>query len=322
MDNNNYVAYDSFIVLLSVIMSTRTSVSLRHFRVFLEIVRHGSLLRASQAMNITQSAVSKALRELESGLDTTLLERGRKGVHLTRLGEAFHTSATQCLASFSKAIHAVESGVQKRETLRIGALPTAAGSLLPRAVHRLCTELSEVSVQVYSGSYEYMIGKMRTGALDMVVGRLISRDMVGLSFEKVYDEEISVVCRTGHPLTTATVLTFERLEEFPIIVPPTENSVRSAVEDFFLAGGEKLRPQGIESHSDTFSRVYTLEHDAVWFVPRGTVELDLKIGLLTTLPLHSTLLTAPIGFTTQIKNPLSDIGLAFAQILRDSSVVC
>jgi LysR family pca operon transcriptional activator len=296
----------------------KTSVNLRHFHVFLEIVRLGSLVDAARAMNISQSAVSKTLAELEDALGVSLLERGRKGTHLTAAGTAFHANARQCVASFAKAVYDVEQNVRRRTALHVGALPTAAGSIVPTAVHRLALLHDDVTVRVHAGTYEYLIGMMRTGGLDLIVGRMISRDMIGLTFEKLYDEEIVAVCRRGHPLATGRSPTLDQLIDYPLIAPPPHSTVRGALDEFLLSGGASLRPLSVESLNDVFSRVYTLEFDAVWFVPLGTVSSDLKSELLVRLPLPGKLMSAPIGITRSADHALSDIGQAFVQILRET----
>ena len=300
-------------------MGTRISVGLRHFRVLLEIVRQGSLTKAAQALNITQSAISKALRELESELGIVLIERGQKGVRLTRVGEDFYKSAAQCLASFSKTIDVAKSGIRRREVLRIGCLPTSSGSILPKAIHQFCAERDEISVQLFTGIFEYQVSQMRTGALEMFVGPLINRDTMGLSFEKLYDEKVVLVCRPEHPLATAQEFTLERLSEFEILIPPLNTVIREKVDNFFLAAGIRLPAAKIESHCMVFNRAYTLEHDALWFAPEGTVTPDIRNNFLTLLPFSNQLWASPVGITTQTTQPLSDAGLAFVEILRQLS---
>ncbi len=302
-------------------MEKRASVGLRHFRVLLEIVRLGSLTKAAHSLNITQSAISKALRELESQLDVSLIERGPKGVRLTSVGEDFYKSAAQCLADFSKTIDVARNGVRHRDVLRIGGQPTTSGSLLPKAIHQFCEEHNDVTVQLFSGTYEYQISQMRIGAIEMFVGPLTNRDTMGLSFEKLYDEDVVLACRPEHPLALLREFSLERIAEFEILVPPINTITRDKVNDFFLAAGVRLPEPRIESLCMVFNRTFALDHDALWFSPRGTVSQDIKKGVLVELHFsNQQWWTAPIGITTQTTQPLSNAGLAFVEILRKLSV--
>ncbi|MGQ7248713.1 LysR substrate-binding domain-containing protein [Halomonas sp. V046] len=292
------------------------NVTLRHMRVFMEIVRQGNLQRASQALNITQSAVSKSLRELEQELGVVLLKRGRKGTTLTPAGEAFHEHAAQSLVTFSRAITAARDPGQEREVLRIGALPTVAGSVVPRAVAALKARRRDVGVQIMTGPYEFLAGLLRGGEQDFIVGGMIKRDNVGLSFEPLYEEEIVAVVHAAHPLCAEPAVTALGLSRYPIVVPPEGTTVRGLVDDYFLASGVGIGSDWTEALSDLFSRVYTRDQDAVWLAPRGTVEFDLDQGTLVRLPLHSRLLRVPVGVTFRTDTAFSPLGLAFLELLR------
>ncbi len=295
----------------------RANVRLRQIRVFLEIVRQGSLVRASKILNITQSAVSKALKELETELGAKVIHRGRRGVRLTQVGEVFRQHATQSLVSYSRAIAAAQRPTQARERLRIGALPTTAGSIVPRAVASMIENGWDFSVFVQTGAYEDLVEKVRTGDLDFIIGRLISRDIAGMSFEAFYEEDISVVVAAEHPLVGMVPLTLNNILDFPIISSPTGLLVRDAVDDYFFACGETPPSTVIESVSEGFSRTYTIRYNAVWFVPIGQVETDLAMGTLVRLPIEHGTLRAVIGLTTRTNDALSSIGRVFVQTLRE-----
>jgi LysR family pca operon transcriptional activator len=58
------------------------------------------------------------------------------------------------------------------------------------------------------------------------------------------------------------------------------------------------------------------DYDGVWFVQRGVVDLDMRMGLVKQLPFSSTLLRAPIGLTFPTDRALSEAATVFAELLR------
>jgi LysR family transcriptional regulator of gallate degradation len=64
------------------------SIGLRHLRVFLAVVEHGSATRASASLFRAQSAITRSIHTLESELGVPLFERRSKGMLMTRYGEA------------------------------------------------------------------------------------------------------------------------------------------------------------------------------------------------------------------------------------------
>lgn len=296
---------------------SQTPINLRHLRVFTAVVSSGSLVTASKLLHITLSAVSKSLKELELELDVQLLIRGRKGTRLTQAGEAFHKHAAQTLASFNQAMDPTQTATQTPQLLRVGALPTAAGFMLAPVVAQMRERHPQVRVQVLSGVYDFLVGKLRTRDIDLIVGRLIGRDMLGVAFEALYEEDLLLVVRADHPLARREHLMLDDLLPYVLLASPQGTLVRISVDNFLLSNGAAAGFQILESLSETFSRVYVHDHDAVWFVQRGVVDLDLRLGIVRALPFASPLLRAPVGLTTPTDRQLSEAAEHFIQLLRE-----
>lgn len=295
---------------------SQSPINLRHLRVFLAVVSAGSLATAAKLLHITLSAVSKSLKELEAELAVQLLVRTRKGVRLTSAGEAFHKHAAQTLASFNQAMDQAQVAPEAPQLLRIGALPTAAGYLMAPVVAQMRERYPQVRVQVLSGMYEFLVGKLRTDDLDLIIGRLIGRDMVGVVFEALYEEELLLVVRKDHPLACREHVALEELRPYDLLASPQGTLVRISVDNFLLSNGAIDDFKILESLSETFSRVYVQDYDGVWFVQRGVVDLDLRMGLVHALPFASPLLRAPVGITTSTARPLSEAAQHFLHLVR------
>lgn len=295
---------------------SQSAINLRHLRAFTTVVSCGSLVSASRLMHITLPAVSKSLKELEQELGVQLLVRTRKGVHLTQAGEAFHKHAVQVLSSFNQAMDQAQSTPDAPQVLRVGALPTAAGYILAPVVEQMRQRYPGIKVQVLSGVYEYLVGKLRTGEIDLIVGRLIGRDMLGVTFEALYEEDLVLVVRKDHPLAQRERVVLEDLRPYVLLASPQGTLVRISVDNFLLSNSSLEGLQILETLSETFSRVYVHDYDGVWFVQRGLVDLDLRLGIVRALPFASPLLRAPIGLTTPTDRPLSDAAQQFLELLR------
>ncbi|MGN2436545.1 LysR substrate-binding domain-containing protein [Pseudomonas syringae] len=295
---------------------SQSPINLRHMRVFLAVVSSGSLATAAKLLHITLSAISKSLKELEQELGGPLLIRGRKGVQLTPAGEVFHKHAAHTMASFNHAMDQSQVGHEVPQLLRVGALPTAAGFMLAPVVGLMRERYPEVQIQVLSGVYDYLVGKLRTHDLDLIVGRLIGRDMLGVVFEALYEEDLLMVVRSGHPLADREHLLLEDLRSYVLLASPQGTLVRISVDNFLLSQHAGEGFQILESLSETFSRVYVQDFDAVWFVQRGLVDLDLRLGIVSALPFASPLLRAPVGLTTPTDREPSEAVQHFTRLLR------
>lgn len=271
-------------------------------------------------MNITESAVSKCLRELEDVLQTQLLVRARRGASLTRAGEAFHIHAAQSVRSFSLAIDAVQRGCETRELLRVGALPTAAAHIVREGVQQMLSDREEFAVHVESGPYEHLVQRLRLGELDLIVGRMVQRETLGLSFELLFEEDIVAVVRPEHPLVGHALVGVAHLSDYLVIAPSPGTQVRATVDTYLFANADQPALRYLDVQGTEFSRSYTLESDAVWFAPRGLVTPDLKRNWLVELPLRSPLLRAPFGLTTLTDSQRSRAAAVFIELLRAMAV--
>src|SRR5438045_7488359 len=107
--------------------------------------RHGHFGRAADACFVTQSTLSAGLRELETLLGVTLVERTRRVVRFTALGEKIADKAIRMLRETEElAEMARAQGRPLHGELRMGVIPTIAPFLLPTMLPRLresCPEL-------------------------------------------------------------------------------------------------------------------------------------------------------------------------------------
>ncbi len=109
--------------------------NLHLLRVFMAVVDRQGFSRAAEALHVSQSAVSKAVRELEHQLGLPLIERGGtrgRGVALTDNGQSLHRHARAIFAMERVAIADIRDRVGlRRGSLRVGASTTVAGYWLP-----------------------------------------------------------------------------------------------------------------------------------------------------------------------------------------------
>src|SRR5215469_11864445 len=99
----------------------RGSLKTAQLQTLVAIAEHGTLMAAADALNVSQPAVTKSIKELETRLGVQLLERSGAGVRLTRYGEALLRRARAVvteIASAERELEEMKSGAQK--TLSVG----------------------------------------------------------------------------------------------------------------------------------------------------------------------------------------------------------
>ncbi|MAG64653.1 MAG: pca operon transcription factor PcaQ [Pseudomonas sp.] len=260
-------------------MNTDNRIKYRHLLCFLEISQQGSLARAADELAVTQPAISKALKELEDLLGATLFERSKTGVTLTAAGSAFLRYAGPSVQALREGVRSLRAGEHEAGMVRLGALSTVESSLLPEVVARLHAQHAALVVSVATGPGSYLLGQLRAGELDLVVGRMTDSPQIeGLSFEHLYSESMTLVVRPGHPLLEESGR--DRLGEFPVVLPLGGTTIRRHADSLFIQLGISPPQRRLETLSIALSRHYVLNSEAVWIAPLDAVRQDLASGTL------------------------------------------
>ncbi|CAM3367847.1 LysR family transcriptional regulator [Pseudomonas floridensis] len=176
---------------------------LKLLRIFASVVRHQGFAAAQQELNLSTSAISTYMSQLETQLGLVLCHRGRGGFSLTSKGELFHQETLRLLAElegFERYSAALKGDL--RGTLNLGVLDsTVSDRALPLAevigayskehpaVHLHLSVLSPAQLQL--GLLE--------NRLDLAIGAFSIR-MNGLMYQALYREQHWLYCSDRHEL--------------------------------------------------------------------------------------------------------------------------
>ncbi|APG45653.1 pca operon transcription factor PcaQ [Phaeobacter porticola] len=301
-------------------MRLSSQLKLRHLEVFVEVARKMSVTQAAERLGMTQPAVTRALRELEAVCDKPLVEKYGRGIRLSPYGEMFRDYAGRSLALTRDGVEMLR-GLDAAEgsKVAIGALPTVSATVVPDALARIWEQGGRNRFSVVSGDNQHLLDLLRRGELDVVVGRLPApKSMVGLDFDPLFREHVTVVVAPDHPLTA---LSAEALPEalfgtYPVLMPPPASIIRSSVERMFLEQGIQMPLAAIETVSSTFGRQFALAHQAVWIISHGVVRSDLANGALVALPLDTDSTLGPVGLCLRSEHQLSPAAARFCAALK------
>ncbi len=276
-------------------MAMHPAIKLRHIRAFLDIADQGSLSTVARRQRISQPALSRTLAELEQLLDTPLFQRVRRRLVLTEAGATFRRHAALGLQSLEAAAEALRPDATGG-AIRVGILPTAATRLLPRVALRFHADHPEVTLRIETGPHRYLIGLLRDGLVDLMIGRMpVASEMAGLSFSHLHEEAVVLVARAGHPLAGTGIRSM--LQASPLILPPADALIRPGVDQYLASLGlTGLRPS-VETVALAVGRGLLAGSDALWFISRGVVAEELDRGELIEIPTGVRFLSGAVGIT-------------------------
>ncbi|SAK53809.1 LysR family transcriptional regulator [Caballeronia hypogeia] len=156
----------------------RKSLKTAQLQTLVAIAEHGTLMAAADALSVSQPAVTKSIKELETRLGVQLLERSGAGVRLTRYGEALLRRARAVvteIASAERELEEMKSGAQK--TLSIGVSLLASSIAMPDALRAFRERLPDVRLNVYECLPAQIIDGLRDGSFDLCVAFVADSDI-------------------------------------------------------------------------------------------------------------------------------------------------
>lgn len=141
---------------------------LRHLRYFLAVASHENVRAASEALHVSQPAVSRQIQDLEEELGVTLFERLPRGIRLSRSGEAFREDISKVMAAIGVACERARR-VARGEIgeLRIGYVEVAGWEgIVPDTFHAFRENAPEVRLELTPAGTPDQLAMIRAGTLD------------------------------------------------------------------------------------------------------------------------------------------------------------
>jgi LysR family pca operon transcriptional activator len=295
-----------------------TRLKLRHLTCLLEISRSGSVRKTAERLFVTDSAVSKTLKELEDELKLKLFERSKSGMTPTEAGKRFISYAANAVEMLKSGVNSARGNLSGGSVkLRVGSMPIPSAVLLPLVVNELVAQKADVSVEVVAGSKETLLDRLRKGSVDVVLGRLPPvEDMTGLSFEQLFLDQYIFVIRSGHPLAGKERVSLSDLSGFTLVMPPRETVTFKEIDRLFVSQGQVMNTKRVETIYLTLSRTLLDSTDAVWAASYRLLAEDLAAGALHRLPVDTAMLESPIGIISRPGDDLTASQRVLLSIIR------
>ena len=295
-----------------------TRLKLKQLRLLVAIAEHSSILHASETLNISQPAATKLLKDLETDFDVQLFERTNRGAIPTSYGEALVRHGKLILAQISHAAQELDDlseGTGGR--IVVGTLLAASAVLLPETIDRLRRMRPNVTVVIREGTNDLLIPALRAGEVDLVVGRLPEyRYREDLIQEALYEEQVCVVAKAGHPLVKSEKPDMAALLDWDWILPPPETTLRRQIDKEFLDAGFPPPVNALESVSLLTNRQLLLRSEMLCVLPYHVVEDDIRRGDLAIVPFNFAEASGPIGVSYRRSGRLSPAADIFLDELR------
>ncbi|SAK74184.1 transcriptional regulator [Caballeronia calidae] len=264
-------------------MTAPLNVTLRQLRVFIEVSRLRSFSRAGDEIGLTQSAVSRCVRELEGEIGLKLIDRTTREVQLTDVGVNLVGTVSRLLADLDEALREVRDlGQQRRGRVTVAASPTVACRLMPRVIASCMRQFPLITLSLRDDVQSDVVRKVKSGEVDfgVVIGPFSSDELHG---ESVMTDSFCLVARRDHALGRESAVPWEALAGERLVMLDHASGSRPIIDAV-------MQEHGVEAQV-----VQELGHSATVF---GLVEAGVGVSVLPwlalPLPADSSLVALPL----------------------------
>jgi DNA-binding transcriptional LysR family regulator len=216
------------------------SVSLKQIRYFVAAAESGRINQAAFNLNVSQSAVTAAIQQLEAMVGARLLDRTPTGVTVTLEGSRFLAQGRQILASVAEAMHSgAMSSPPLSGAIRVGVTYTVSGYFLPRHQVRFQASFPGVTVELFEAPRDVLERALVDGAMDiavMLVSNLSDRER--LAHETLLRSPRRLWLTPTHPLVRAERVTLADVANYPYVMLTVDEAKHTAMKYWRTAGAE------------------------------------------------------------------------------------
>jgi DNA-binding transcriptional LysR family regulator len=259
-------------------MSRLRDVSLRQLQIFATASRTLSFSRTSEALHLTQPAVSMQMKQLEDLAGLPLFERIGRRLHLTQAGEELARHAREVLRTIEQADDALSAlrGL-KGGRIRVGVTSTAK-YFAPKLVALFAKRHPEVEVRLSVTNREATIQALAANEVDLAI---MGKPPDGLETvaSEFAEHPFVVIAAPDHPLSRRRTVPLSAFAAETFLVREVGSGTRAAMERFFAAHGVEVRI-GMTLESNETIKQAVMAGMGLSFISRHTVGLEVAAGEL------------------------------------------
>jgi len=288
-------------------------VTLKQIKAFVAVAQNRSFAEACGQINLSQPALSIAIKNLEESVGGRLLTRSTRTLALTPEGEEFLPVAQRLLAEWGEALDDLHSNFAlSRGKLAVASMPSFASTQLPRLLVLFRQQHPNVNITVHDIIAEDVVKMVRSGRVEMGI-TFDPGSAEDLHFQPLFTDKFVAALPPDHPLLQKSRIQWRALAEEPFITLQRPSSIRELLDKSLAAEHIYLSVELETNQLVTIGRMVA-SGLGVSAVPALCIEQMAELGA-TCRPLVSPEVDRRVGIVTRRRYPLSRGAEAMVEIV-------
>jgi len=288
-------------------------VELRQYRHVLALADHASFRKASEALGISQPALTKSLFQIEREVGQRLFDRHGQTISPTVFGAIVVDTARKMLDSQEVMTRAIgQTAALDAGELSVAVGPYTADTWMGKVSGRLLERYPRLRISIHVEPWESLPDLLHKGRVDLFVAS-IEQIRGRKEFRVVeFPEQRGIwICRAGHPLTGQASPSRSALCQYVMISPQLTPRIQRWLEA--VEGRSRGFRRRVNTTSVTMIKAMVRESNAVTLIHPDEVRVELARGDFVPLDFGAPPLTFHTGLVWLADRSLSPAGVAFAR---------
>ena len=206
------------------------NIDIRQMRVVLAVLDRGGYTAASEALHVSQSAISRTVQEVELALGTAVFTRTTRSVAPTPDGAHFLNIARNIVTQFDRGLNHFSGYLDgKQGTVMLATVSSVASTLLPEILSNFCQLRPDVSVSIQDGFSEETLERVLHGTVDLALTAVHS-EIAGLVMEPIAADRFLCIYRPDHRFARMPRIAWPDLQDEPVIAFDRRSSIHLQID--------------------------------------------------------------------------------------------
>ncbi len=203
--------------------------NIRQLEIFLAVCETMSITEAARQLFLSQPAISKTIKELETDIGVLFFDRINGKLYLNEEGKEFRMKAEQLIKDF-EALESFNRSSGMEVPLRIGTSLTIAMNSLPYAVKQFKTRYPRVPLKIYSENAQQVQRRLLNGEIDIAFTEGFETNQ-GFNAEILSEYELFLVCSARNDFVDNEKIDREDLLKLPFLLREKGSTLRDRFDE-------------------------------------------------------------------------------------------
>lgn len=253
--------------------------STRH-EIFIEVASNLSFSKASEVLFISQPAISKHMKALESFYKTTLFERKGNTIQLTKGGQLLLTrlkEAKKIQNQLEFELSILKDHLKAKGQLKLGASTTVALYIIPKILSAFHQKYPEIKISLLNRNTDTITKALIDQEIDIgiVEGK---RKNSAILYQPFITDEVVAVCSAKSPISKKKSITIQEIKEYPVVLREQGSGTLASLKYNLEKHGIKLSDLNVNVRlaGTEALKNFLREDTCLGFLPKGSILKELR----------------------------------------------